>query len=547
MEPVFRSRRGKSNAGAATAQATGFDTRETSQQSFSSAYVAGGNTSDAMVHFQPPNGSADGEVLRNRRKVADRSRDLGRNNGWAAGGIAKEVDAVVGATFRPLLKPDWQALGLSPEWAAEFKQLVEARWRSYADDPRKLCDTTRTQTAGQMFAMAYRNYLTEGEGIGLLGWDETRPTHTTLRVIDPDLLSTPDGQPDTSRLRSGVELDGSGAAIAYHFRQGHPRSPFFDTPRMKHRRFARETSWGRPRVLHFYDKMRDGQTRGISRLAPIIETLRMEGQYSRVELQAAILNAVLAAYIKTPLGPDGIDELFGEGASATSAGPFQSYTQDRAKFYAERDGIHVGGAQLAGLFPGDEIGMITTARPAAQFADFSAAVLRQIASGLGISYEQLASDWSKTNYSSARAAMVEIWRGWTARRISFAQGFCQPFFMAWLEEEIEFGRIELPAGAPPFQENWAGYSRAKWIGSGKGFVDPVKEAQAAAMRVALGLSTLEEEAAELTGSDWAENIAQIKREIGQLPKGALHPIQESFAKLIGHNGGPSLDDERAAT
>lgn len=522
---MFKSRRTISAAD----QAPGFDVREGAGFTGGTAYVAGGDTSDAMVHFQPPHQSADGEVLRNRRKVTARARDLSRNNGWAAGGIAKEVDSVIGAAFRPLLKPDWQALGLSPDWATEFKRAVEARWRSYADDPRKMCDATRAQTAGQMFGMAYRNYLTEGDALGILGWKPDRPTRTVLRVVDPDLLSMPDGTPETSRFRAGVELDRDGAAVAYHFRQGHPKSLYADVREMRHRRFARDTDWGRPRVLHFFDKMRDGQTRGMSRLAPVVETLRMEHQYSRVELQAAILNAVLAAYIKTPMGPEAMDEMFGDG----DASGFLTMQADRTKFYAERNGIHMGDAKLTMLYPSDEIGMVETARPAAQFADFSSAVLRQIASGLGISYEQLASDWSKTNYSSARAAMVEIWRGWTARRVSFAQGFCQPFFMAWLEEEIDFGRIELPRGAPPFAENWAAYSRAKWIGPGRGFVDPVKEVQAAAMRVALGLSTLEEEAAELTGSDWTDNVAQIEREIADLPQGALHPIQESFAKLIG--------------
>ncbi|MCD1621246.1 phage portal protein, partial [Salipiger manganoxidans] len=139
--------------------------------------------------------------------------------------------------------------------------------------------------------------------------------------------------------------------------------------------------------------------------------------------------------------------------------------------------------------------------------------------------EQLASDWSKTNYSSARAAMIEIWRGWTARRTAFAQGFCQLFFMAWLEEQVLDGHITLPRGAPDFYAYWPAYARAKWIGPGKGFVDPVKEAQAAAMRVALGLSTLEEEAAELTGTDYADNMEQIGREIAAMPKGMLHPAQ----------------------
>ncbi|WP_242652285.1 phage portal protein [Limimaricola pyoseonensis] len=503
------------------------------------SYVAGGDSSDAMLAFQPPFRSADAEVLPNRERIVSRSRDLARNNGWTAGGIVKEVDAVVGSRFRPLLKPDWMALGLSSEWAAEFKNRVEARWRNYAEDPRKLCDLTRSQTVGQMFALAYRNYIIEGEALGIVSWRPERPTATVLRVVDPDLLSTPADLADETRLRSGVELDRHGAAFRYHFRQAHAASPYADEGQFTWKALPREKGWGRPVVMHFFDKFRDGQTRGVSRLAPIIETLRMEDHYGRVELQAAVINAVLAAFIKSPMGPEAMDELFGEGDGGNA---ILGYHENRQSYYEARDGVRMGNARITQLFPGDEIGMVSTSRPAAQFAEFEGAVLRKIASGLGISYEQLAADWSKTNYSSARAALVEIWRGWTSRRVSFAQGFCQPFFMAWLEEEIDTGRITLPRGAPSFRENWSAYSRAKWIGPGKGFVDPVKEAQAAAMRVALGLSTLEEEAAELTGSDWLENMEQIKREIGVLPEGSLHPVQESFARLLGQVGSPLLDE-----
>jgi hypothetical protein len=59
----------------------------------------------------------------------------------------------------------------------------------------------------------------------------------------------------------------------------------------------------------------------------------------------------------------------------------------------------------------------------------------------------------------------------------------------------------------------------------------------------MGLSTLEDEAAELTGSDYADNMEQIGREIEGMPEGVLHPAQETFAKLLGHNGGPVLTDK----
>ncbi|WP_109464398.1 phage portal protein [Albibacillus kandeliae] len=501
-------------------------------------YVAGDAGVDTMQGFHPSSLPPDAEIGPGRTRITARSRDLVRNNGWASGAVAKEIDGIIGSSFRPFFKPDWRALELSPEWAKEFKEVLGARWRTYADDPRKFADTTRTQTIPQMFGTAYRSYLVEGEGIGLVGWKPSRPFHTTLRIVDPDLLSNPSDGPDTQFLRGGIDLTRDGAAWAYNFRQGHPNSQWVEGNPFQWKRIRREARTGRPQVIHFFDKLRDGQTRGVSRLAPIVEKLRMEDHYSKVELQAAVINAVLAAFIKSPMGPEVVDEMFEENGGDG----FLKMQAERMQFY-NQNSIRLGGSRVSMLYPNDEIGMVQTARPAAQFADFEAAVLRNVASGLGISYEQLASDWSKTNYSSARAAMIEIWRGWTSRRVAFAQGFCQPFVMAWLEEQIMDGHIELPKGAPDFYANWSAYSRAKWIGPGKGFVDPVKEAQAAAMRVALGMSTLEDEAAELTGTDFADNIEQIEREISIMPEGTLHPIRESFAKLIGHNATQQFSPE----
>ncbi|MEI4485606.1 phage portal protein [Frigidibacter sp. MR17.14] len=506
------------------------------------AYVAGGDASDAMIDFQPSLRGPDAEVLPNRNKIVARSRDMVRNNGWAAGGIAKEVDAVIGASFRPLFKPDWKALGLDVEWASEFKVQAEGRWRNYADDPRRMADRTRSQTVSQMFGMAYRSYLIDGDALGVVGWMAERPTRTVLRVMDADLLSNPGDAADTDLLRGGIEIDGDGVGVFFHFRETHRTPGYASLDAFSWKRLPREKRWGRPVVLHFFDKLRDGQTRGVSRLAPILEKLKMEDHYGRVELQAAVINAVLAAFIRSPMGPEAMDEMFGDGDGAG----FLAYQEARSGYYKERDGVRLGNARITQLYPNDEIGVVPTARPAAQFAEFEGAVLRHVAAGLGISYEQLAADWSKTNYSSARAALVEIWRSWTQRRIAFSQGFCQPFVMAWMEEEIDRGFIRLPPGAPDFRENWTAYTRAKWIGPGKGFVDPVKEAQAAAMRVSLGLSTLEDEAAELTGSDHLENMEQIQREIALMPEGTLHPAEESFARLLGHNAAPeSYDDRRA--
>lgn len=490
-----------------------------------SAYDAGDTLRQEIAGWRPNLEPADGELSHERDDIRARSRDLIRNNGWAAGAVVKEVDAVLGANFRPASKPDWRALGVSPEDAQALAREIEAAWRSYANDPRFVCDATRTMTMGGLFGLAYRHYLGDGDALAVLHWEEARPWSTVLRVVDPDLLTNPNDMFDSEIMRGGVEIDAHGAALAYHFRQGHPMAPWATVDAYRWERVARETEWGRPQVVHFFDKHRDGQSRGVSRLTPIAEKLKMEDKYSRVELQAAVLNAVLGAFIESPLDPD----MF---ADSLNAGEISGYQEARADFHKQRQ-ITLGGVQLPTLFPGERVGFHVAQRPAAQFGEFETAVLRHIAAGIGVSYEQLSADWSKTNYSSARAALIEIWRGWTSRRQAFAQRFCQPVYAAFLEEAIDRGLVFLPRGWPDFYEALPAYTAAKWIGPGKGFVDPVKEIEAAALRVKLGVSTLEDEAAELTGSDYEENMAQIEREIAGMPEGMIHPAQEKFSELIG--------------
>ena len=123
--------------------------------------------------------------------------------------------------------------------------------------------------------------------------------------------------------------------------------------------------------------------------------------------------------------------------------------------------------------------------------------LRHIGTGLNIPLELLMKDFSKTNYSSARASLIEAWRFFNGRRSWIINYWAKPVFELWLEECVNKGLIE----APNFYENKAAWCRCKWIGPGRGWVDPVKEAQASQIRMETGLSTLEDECAS-QGLDW---------------------------------------------
>jgi lambda family phage portal protein len=224
---------------------------------------------------------------------------------------------------------------------------------------------------------------------------------------------------------------------------------------------------------------------------------------------------VMAAFVESPFDHDQFASALGGGEELSA------YQQQRLDYYQAAP-INVGGAKIAFTFPGEKVTLSKPSHPNSVFEAFERASLRNIASAMGMTYEQLSMDWGQVNYSSARAALLEVWRGFAARKEHFAQAFMAPVYAAWLEEAIDRGIVTLPKGAPDFAEAKAAYCSAKWIGPGRGWVDPHKEATAATERLAAGLSTLERECAE-QGADYLETIQQRARERKEMMALGLDP------------------------
>lgn len=509
-------------------------------QASATSYQAADPVSQELMGWTPYLGSADADLLPERESIVARIRDLVRNNGWASGAVRRELDNVIGSGLRLSSKPDYRALGLPAEWARDWAEHVEGRYRLWAGDPGRYCDAARHHTMGGLIGMAYRHYVIDGDALAVLQWLPRGGLYATaVRVVDPDRLSNPHNTMDTDSLRAGVVFDDDGAAVGYHIRKRHPGDWASTGSRDAYdwEFVPRETDWGRPVCIHFFDKERDEQSRGIGRLTPVLERLKMLDKYDKVELQAAVLNAILAAFIESPFDHGLLDDALHDGDATAQLDGYQAM---RGAFHEKRN-IMLGGVRIPTLFPGEKIGFHSAARPNTAFAAFEAAALRNVAAGLGLSYEQLSQDWSQVNYSSARAALLETWKTMLARRKAFAEGFCSLIFVAWLEEAIDRGDVELPAGAPDFYAARAAYAKCEWIGPGRGWVDPVKERQGALLGIAGGLSTLEAEAAE-QGRDYQEVLEQLRIEIAQMPEGVLHPAQAEFQKIALASAGSDRGD-----
>jgi capsid protein len=154
-------------------------------------------------------------------------------------------------------------------------------------------------------------------------------------------------------------------------------------------------------------------------------------------------------------------------------------------------------------------------------------MLRNFAAATGQSYTQVSRDYSKTNYSSERAATIESYKSIGRQRYLFGDGFALPVIGCVIEEMHGTGRLRelgvMPRNAPDFSSMRSAYCRSRLLGPGRGWIDPVKEAQAAVLRMDAGITTLEDECAE-QGGDWEEQVYQRAFERALFEKlGIPHP------------------------
>jgi lambda family phage portal protein len=173
--------------------------------------------------------------------------------------------------------------------------------------------------------------------------------------------------------------------------------------------------------------------------------------------------------------------------------------------------------------------ILESSRPSPNFASFSEFVLRAMAASLDMPYEVLAKDFSKTNYSSARAALLEAWRVFTLYRSWLTRHYCQPIWSMVIEEAWLSGLLKFPSGAPDFYDAQSLYTKALWIGPSRGYVDPVKEIGAIVTALENRLTTYSEALAE-TGRDFDETMDEREEEEIRLAKFTPQPTKPSTFK-----------------
>lgn len=467
------------------------------------AHYAASREARELRQWNPWLASADADLQGEVDTLVARQRDIVRNHGLASGAIQTLVDNVIGTGLVVAPKPNVRVLGWTRDVGREWARDVAAQFRTWA--ATRDCDVAGEMNLASLTALAFRTGLMHGEALALPYYLE-RPGvawRTCLQLVDPDRLGTPGDKSADPNVRMGIEINQYGAPVAYYVAKRHP----FDVGTSvvglsEYERIPARTDFGRRRVLHVHDRERTGQTRGKPIMSAVLPRFRMLSDYQRNEMKSAIVNSMIAAFIESPIGAEQLLDVFGGPAGDRVAG-FDRYSADRAKWESKLD----GGAVIP-LFPGDKLTSFTPSRPNDIFGSFIETIAREIGVATGMPYELIMKDFSKTSYASVRAALMEAWRFFASRRKWMIDNWLQPVYELWLEEAVNRGTVK----APGFYDRRAAYCDSQWIGAAKGYVDPVREAQAAEDRMRIGISTLEREAAE-QGADWEEILEQRAYEL----------------------------------
>ena len=153
-----------------------------------------------------------------------------------------------------------------------------------------------------------------------------------------------------------------------------------------------------------------------------------------------------------------------------------------------------------------DIKLFDPTHPTSAFSDFHKAVLRGIASGLGVSYASLASDLKNVNYSSIRQGALEERDFYRTLQQFAIEHFVEPVFLRWLAASMTSGDLPLPmVKFEKFAENMVSRPR------GFSWVDPLKEINANIVGLQNGVLSLQDVAAHY-GRDVEEVFEAVERE-----------------------------------
>ncbi len=421
----------------------------------------------------------DDELRSDLDALRQRSRSLENNNDYARNYLDIVETNIIGTDAPRLVSLADNAPG-NPDTLA--RDAIIAAWADWGQ--RGTCEVTGQYSFTGVCQAIARGTARDGEFCVALHPGFDNAYGFALQVIDVDRLATwlnrnaSEGQ---NAIAAGVEVDGYGKPVAYHFAAGDVHGS-----RATNRVEART-------LLHRFVVQRPEQKRGIPWMHASMLSMHYAGEFALSALMAAKAGADHLGFFVTPdgaappLGTEAADET---GAKIMTSAPGTYDT----------------------LPEGVDFKQINSKYPNEVFAPFLKSAHQRMASGLpGASYPELCNDYEAVNFSSIRAAILSTRDEWKKRHKWFAEAWLEPIFAEWLRLALAKGAIMLPNGSPLPVAKAQKFAAHAWQFRGWSWVDPLKDIQTAKESIDLRITSRSRIAAEM-GRDLEEVFDELQRE-----------------------------------
>lgn len=432
-----------------------------------------------------------------------RSSQLFKDNLYARGLIRRLITNEINTGLTPEAAPDEEIIGLELGDLDDWTETIENRFNLWASSP-DLCDWKKEHTLGQIQQIARREALIDGDVLVVLRTNRANNL-PMVQLISGGRVRTPDQTPRQGNyIKHGVEFDAQGRPVAYWVMQedfSYKRVPAYGE------RSGKRIAW-----LVFGTERRLDEVRGEPLLSIILQSLKEIDRYRDSAQRKAVINSVLAMFIKKTQDKMGTLPITGGAVRknvAATAGP----AAGGRDFGMTK---HVPGVVMEELQTGEEPVGFHSQGTDINFPVFEAAIVNAIAWANEIPPEILTLAFSN-NYSASQAAINEfkiylnrVWHLW-------GETFCTPIYVEWMISETLLGKIE----AKGFLESWtdpskydifAAWTCVDWYGSIKPSTDTLKQARGAQILVQEGWSTNARESRQISGTKFSKNINRLAKE-----------------------------------
>jgi lambda family phage portal protein len=374
---------------------------------------------------------------------------------------------------------------------------LEDGWARFRE--KGVFDVTGQLSGADADRLVATSVATDGEVIAIKRYGrELNEFGFAIQIVDPMLLDPQHFEKlsNGNAIRHGIEFTPDGRPVAYYFREYDERQVGYisTSGSRNYQRVPAEN------VIHIFITEKVGQKRGLPWGRTALWRLRMFSGFEDAAITNARVGAAKMGFFKDVDAENDEDDAL---PMDCEAGVFEN----------------IGNREFVDWNP---------QFPEQSIDPFSKSLLRSIASGLGVSYNNLASDLSSVNFSSIRQGALderEVWKGLQEWLIT---SWCKEVYKAWLERALLAGTITV-ANRPLRVDRIAKYKAITFQGRRWAWIDPQAEMSANEKAIALRIKSTSEVIRETTTRDPVDVWDEVERDEAELKRRNIMPIPQAGA------------------